>query len=124
MRRHDNVVRIVHWELSGAFQLKREEKWYERVPESVIENEDVKLLWDFNIQCNHTVVDTVVVKEKECKIIDIAIPADNRVKQKEDGRVEKYDELKRELKKIWSLKKAEAIPIIISALGVVTETFE
>ena len=25
-RRHDNVARIVHWEQSGTFQLKREEK--------------------------------------------------------------------------------------------------
>ena len=45
------------------------------------------------------------------------------MKQKEDEKVEKYDELKRELK-IWSLKKAEVIPVIIGALGVGTETFE
>ena len=63
-------------------------------------------------------------KEKECLIIDIAIPADNRMKQKGDEEVEKYDELKRELKKIWSLKKVEVIPVITGALGVVTETFE
>ena len=37
--------------------------------------------------------------DKECLITDRAIPADNRVKQK-DEKAEKYDELKRELKKI------------------------
>ena len=63
-------------------------------------------------------------KGKGCQIIDIAISADNRVKQKEDVKVEKYDELKRELKNIWSLKKAEIIPVIIGALSVVTKTFE
>ena len=43
-RGHDNVARIVHWELSGAFQIKSEEKRYEHKPGSVMENEDVKFL--------------------------------------------------------------------------------
>ena len=83
---HDNVACIVHWELCGAFQLKREEKWYEHKPESIMENKDVKLLCDCNIQCNHvknhSQPNIVVVKkkEKECLIIDIAMLADNRVR--------------------------------------------
>ena len=43
-RRHDNVARIVHWELCGKFGLERPEKWYEHKPKAVLENAKVKLL--------------------------------------------------------------------------------
>ena len=45
-RRDDNVARIVPWKLCGKCNLKRSEKWYEHVPENVVENEQVKILWD------------------------------------------------------------------------------
>ena len=30
----------VHWDLSGKFEVKRNEKWYDHVPQSLLENED------------------------------------------------------------------------------------
>ena len=51
-RRHDNVARIVHWKLCGKYNLKRSEKWYEHAPEGVVENEEVKILWDVMIECD------------------------------------------------------------------------
>ena len=30
----------VHWDLSGKCEFERNEKWYDRVPESVLGNED------------------------------------------------------------------------------------
>ena len=53
-RKHDNVARIVHWELCGKHGLERSEKWYSHEPpQGVSENDEVKLLWDFMIQCDH-----------------------------------------------------------------------
>ena len=81
-RRHDNVAKIVHWRLCGKYNLKRSEKWYERAPEGVVENEEVKILWDVMIQCDREIKarkpDIVVVNQNErsCAIIDIAIPPD------------------------------------------------
>ncbi|CAB4027853.1 Hypothetical predicted protein [Paramuricea clavata] len=104
-RRHDNVARIVHWKLCGLYQLEKAEKWYEHQPNGVIESDNVKILWDFNIQCDHAIEcrrpDIVVVlkKEKECKIIDIAVPGDCRIGIKETEKVEKYEELKRKFGK-------------------------
>ncbi|CAB4008758.1 Hypothetical predicted protein [Paramuricea clavata] len=69
--------------------IKKAEKWYEHQPNGVIESDNVKILWDFNIQCDHVIEcrrpDIVVVlkKEKECKIIDIAVPGDCRIGIKE-----------------------------------------
>ena len=103
-RRHDNVARIVHWKLCGKYNLKRSEKWYEHAPEDVVENEEVKILWDV-IQCDREIKakktpDIVVVNknERSCAIIDIAIPGDIRVSEKEKEKIERCQELKRKIK--------------------------
>ena len=44
---------------------------------------------------------------KSCVIIDVAIPGDCRIREKEIEKIEKYQNLKRELKRLWSLKKVE-----------------
>ena len=88
-RRHDNVARIVHWKLCGKYNLKRSEKWYEHAPEGVVENEEVKILWDVMIQCDREIkarkphIVVVNKNERSCAIIDIPITGDIRVSEKE-----------------------------------------
>ena len=36
-------------------KFERKERWYEHVPESVLENEEYKLLWDFSVQTDHEI---------------------------------------------------------------------
>ena len=52
-RRHDNLGKIVHWKLARKCNFEARDKWYEHEPESVLENEDYKSLWDFRIQTDH-----------------------------------------------------------------------
>ena len=52
-RRHDNVAWAVHWDLLGKCGFSRVDKWFEHQQETVFENNDYKLLWDYNIQTNH-----------------------------------------------------------------------
>ena len=53
------------------------------------------------IQCHREIkgkkldIDVVNKNEKSCAIIDIAIPGDIRVSEKEQKKIEKYQELKR-----------------------------
>ena len=54
-RRHDNVAKKVHWDLCKKKKLDCKEKRYEHVLEGVVENEEVKLLWDANIQCDNVI---------------------------------------------------------------------
>ena len=49
-------------------------------------------------------------KEREGIIIDIAVPADVRVGKKEREEVEKYQDLKREIGRLWRLKMVEVVP--------------
>ena len=129
-RRHDNVARIVHWELCGMYKIEKGKNWYEHEPKAVIESDEIKILWDFNIQCDHIIEhrrpDILVVnkKEKSCQIIDIAVPGDLRVHVKEGEKVEKYGDLKREIARLWSLRKVEVIPVVVGALGAVTKHLE
>ena len=93
-RRHDNAARIVHWKLCGLYELERAEKWYAYQPNGVIESDEVKILWDFNIQCDSLIEcrrpDIVVVlkTKKECKIMDVAVPGDSRAGEKELEKME------------------------------------
>ena len=51
-------------------------------------------------------------------IIDIAVPADVRVEEKE--KVEKCQDLKKEIRRLWKLRNVETLPVVIGALGSVS----
>ena len=102
------------------------DKWYEHSPKSVKENEEVKLLWDFTIQTDHGIhhrrLDIVIQKKKakETIVVDIAVTGDSNVLQKE---TEKYQELAREIKRIWK-SRTKVVPVVVSALGSVSKKLE
>ena len=50
--------------------------------------------------------------------MDFAVPADHRVKLKENEKINKYLDLARELKKLWNMR-VKVIPIVVGALGTV-----
>ena len=104
--RHDNVAKAVHWELCKKNGLDHVDKWYDHEPESVMENEECKILWDFTIQTDRMIGArrpdiTIVNKEtRECQLIDIACPGDNKVAEKENEKIDKYRDLAREVSKL------------------------
>ena len=128
--RHENVAKKVHWDICKNNGLEHGEKWYEHAPEGAVENEEIKVLWDINIQCDNLMEarrpDLIVIDKKEQKaiIIDIAVPADERVEVKEKEKVEKYQDLKREIKRLWKLRNVEIVPVVIGALGSVSTEFD
>ena len=127
-RRHDNVAKKVDWDFCKKNGLEHTEKWYKHVPEGVVENEEIKVLWHINVQCDNEArrPDIIVIDKKERKgiIIDIAVRADVRVGEKEREKVEKYQDLKREIRRLWKLKMVEVEPVVIGALGSVTKGFD
>ena len=56
-------------------------------------------------------------------IVDIAVPGDGRVREKELEKIEKHQELRREISRLWQLKKVQVVPVVIGALGSVTKDF-
>ena len=124
--RHDRVAANLHWSLCHQFGFPRAEKWYEHRAEKVLDNESYKLLWDFDIKTDKVIKerrpDLVIVKKesREAWLIDVAVPGDARVAQKELEKKTKYQDLAIELQRLWDLKNVKVVPIIVGALGAVT----
>ena len=64
----------------------------------------------------------LVDKERICKIIDFAVPGDSRIEEKEKDKIEKYQDLGRELQKIWNVK-VKIIPLVVGSLGAILKQF-
>ena len=98
--RHDKVASIVHWHLCKKYGISVEKEWYKHQPDSVCENDCAKILWDFSIQTDKAIKarrpDLVVVDKAKntVTIIDIAIPADSNIVDKEEEKITKYQDLK------------------------------
>ena len=127
-RRHDSLGKLVHWKLARKCNFEAGKKWYEHEPENVLENEDYKILWDFSIQTDHVIEtwrpDLVVVhqKERSCKIIDFAVHGDSTIEEKENDKIEKYQDLGREVQKIRNVK-VKVIPLVVGSLGAIPKQF-
>ena len=121
--RHDKVAQIIHWRLCEKLGFYRGEKWYNHLPEPVLESENSKILWDFKIQTDLPIEankpDIVFLDKiiRKCYIIDVACPFDTRVSAKEKEKIDKYQDLKREITRIWKCAEVVVVPIIIGALG-------
>ena len=125
-KRHDVVGRVIHSELSKEYGVECSDKWSKHSPKSVEENEEVKLLWDLTIQTDreshHRRPDIAIQKKKgkETIIVDIAVPGDSNVLQKETEKYEKYQDLAREIKRIWK-SRTQVVPVVVGALGSVSK---
>lgn len=123
--RHDKVAANLHWSLCKQFGFERAQKWYEHRAEKVLENDDYKLLWDMDIKTDKVIKerrpDIIIVKKRsrEAFLIDVAVPGDTRIKEKEIEKVTKYQDLAVELQRLWELRKVKVIPIVIGALGAI-----
>ena len=95
------------------------------MPKPVYEEGDVTVLWNQAVHTDREVTanrpDIIIKNEKEktCTLIDVAIPADRNVVQKEAEKKLKYKSLCIEIQRMWNLK-CTIIPVIIGATGIVT----
>ena len=53
-RRHDKVCLKLHWTLCRKYDLEVSKKLYQHKVDSVVENEMVKILWDFTEYSNRS----------------------------------------------------------------------
>lgn len=86
------MVRFVHWRLCEKYGLEERWKWCEHKTEGITENNG---LWDSVIDARRP--DIVVTEKMETKIIDVAIPGDTCVSNKELENIEKHKLLKDEI---------------------------
>ena len=84
----------IHGELSKRLNFDYTTKWYVHKTESVLENKTHKILWDFEIQTDHQIPPKrpvlVLIKKKKrtYHLADVTIPVDQRVKIKENKKID------------------------------------
>ena len=61
-------------------------------------------------------------KERSFKIIDFSVPGDSRIEEKEKDKIEKYQELGRELQKMWNVR-VKIIALVVGFLGAMPKQF-
>ena len=125
--RHDEVGKLIHWELCKKFKFDHTNKWFLHNPASVLENETYKLLWNFDIQTNHQISarrpDLIIINnnKKDENLQNCGLCCPGWLQSKIERKKEKYLNLVKELKnKLWNMIMT-FVPIVIDALGTVTE---
>ena len=98
----------------------------------MVESEGFRVLRDLiNGQCDKVVEgrrpDIIFLDKqatREAKIINIVNTGDGQVKDKELKKKEKSQILRKNLGRLWKLKKVMVVPKVIVALGAVSDMFE
>ena len=113
---------MLHWNLWKKYHLPAFEKWWVHYVEKVLQNDEVNILWDFKIQTDkhlaHNIPDIIVVEKKQVRLIDMELPGDSRINQKEVEKITKYQDLKVEVERFWD-KKATVVSMVIRAVGAI-----
>ena len=99
------------------------------MPKPVCEEGGVTVLWNQAVHTDREVTanrpDIIIKnkKEKTCTLIDVVIPVDRNVVQKEAEKNLKYENLFIEIQRMWNLKFT-IVPVIIGAIGIVTRSLK
>ena len=106
------------------------EKWYNHKAGKVIKTDEIKIMWDMRIQTDKVIEnlrpDSVVLNKitRKCVLIDTDCPFDTRINEKEQNKIEIYGDLRNEIKRIWKCREVVIVPVIVEALGIISNTFE
>ena len=120
--RRNWMSKVIHLELRKKFKFDQ----LMHNPASVRENETHKHLCYFEIQTGHLILarrpDLVIINQKNrpCRTVNFAVPADHSVTLKENKKKDKYMDFGGEWKKLLPMK-ITIIQTVSGALSAVTE---
>ena len=124
-QRHDRICRYLHWTVCKHYNISVPEKVWEHEPPPLTGTEDISIYYDKIMPTNSYIEDSAVKpdlvvwdrKEKSAKIIEVSVPGDLALCYTERKKRTKYIPLMEDLKRSWKLRKAEIIPVIVGATG-------
>jgi len=129
-KRHNRVVRYVHWSMCIAFGFPDIAQCYQKHElKHVYEHRHQRIMWELGIPTDLDISndrpDIVFVDDSDhvAYLIDISVPLDQNVRTKYQSKVMKYETLRREVERLWKVK-AMVVPVIIGALGTATATLQ
>jgi len=124
LSRHNMVARALHWHLCSTFGLHAAASWHSHEPLPVVENVQVKILWDFGIHTLSLVgsnrPDIVVFLKGDTAgilLLEVSCPADMNILVKEEEKMVKYQPLARQMRLVYG-QSVDIIPIVFGVTGV------
>jgi hypothetical protein len=121
----DRVCTHLHYSICKTLGIETTENWYSHIPKPVCQHENITVLWNQGVQTDREVLanrPNIIIKnmkDKICLLIDVAIPLDRNIIQKDSKKKLKYKNLSIEIQRMWNMK-CSVIPVIIGATGIVT----
>jgi hypothetical protein len=97
--RHNKAAGYIHWTICKHTGLLVTDKYYEQIPERVINVNGTTIMWAIPVITDRTMLanqpDIVLhdKKEETCLLIDIAIPDDSSINKKETEKQSQYKDL-------------------------------
>jgi hypothetical protein len=131
IKRHDRESAQLHFNKCKETGVQLDKKHlYEHVSKSVKTSRGgkVTILWNQQVQTDRTIPNNkqdFVIRDYEkgtCMLIDVAIPGDRNVIQKETEKILKYKDLRTEIQRMWNVK-TRVIPVIIGATRTISKSF-
>jgi hypothetical protein len=75
------------------------------------------------LPCRRVVEGSDIKQQKQAYILDIAVPNSPNITQTYNTKIKKYVDLSVAMRNLWCLEKKSILPIIISATGIVPQSF-
>jgi S-adenosylmethionine synthetase len=94
----------------------------------MLENDNFKLYWNHSIITDRTIpsngpdITFTNKKTKNTFLIDIAIPNTHNLTKTITEKQNKYQELAKEIHDMWKQDAVQAVPIVISATGIIPKS--
>ena len=129
--RHNKVCRYLHWKVCNHYKIETQPVWLHK-PESITATEEISIFYDKSIVLGRYVEGGAIKPDiviwdktkKEAKIIEVSVPNDFGLNRAEREKVNKYQDLKNDLRNTWELDNIEIIPVIVGATGLVKDTLK
>ena len=102
-KRHNKLAGYIQWMICKNFQIETNPRYYEHQPQNNVSTTKLDLLWDKSLITDRTIPANrpdIIVKNKQeriCQIIEISIPDDQNVIQKEEEKSNKYKDFQIEI---------------------------
>ena len=130
--RHNKICRYLHWTICKELKVPVEEKIWEHEPEPVSSNGKTTIFYDKEIPAGGYIEGSAVKPDiviwnkvkKTTHIIEVTVPNDYGLNRAERTKINKYQDLKNDLKRTWSLKEISIIPVVVGATGVIKKNLK
>jgi hypothetical protein len=126
---HDNIYKQLHLAICKKHKFTEiTDPWYKYKPQTIIENDEIKLYWNQDILMDRTIAHnrpdiTLINKmKKTVYLINVAIPNIPNLEEKYNEKLRNYLPLAEEIKSVWKLNSVIIVPIIIFATGVIPKS--